>query len=114
LRKPTRRSFLSPAGKAAVATSVATGFPAVVRSSVFGATSPGNRSRREPIAPVEVAHRSCSTCLLHHIAIKTGHQLHWDPIKERFKKRRRGERDAVATDARARRSLADRSTNLAR
>ena len=43
------------------------------------------RSRRQPIAPVEVAHRSCSTCLLHHIAMKTNRKLHWDPIKERFK-----------------------------
>jgi predicted dehydrogenase len=43
------------------------------------------RSRREPIAPVEIAHRSCSTCLLHHIAMKTSRRLHWDPIKERFK-----------------------------
>ena len=39
----TRRSFLSAAGKAAAAVSVATGFPAIVPSSVLGATSPGNR-----------------------------------------------------------------------
>jgi len=43
------------------------------------------RSRKEPIAPVEVAHRSCSTCLLHHIAMKTNRKLFWDPVKERFK-----------------------------
>jgi predicted dehydrogenase len=43
------------------------------------------RSRRQPIAPVEVAHRSCSACLLHHIAMKTNRKLYWDPIKERFK-----------------------------
>src|SRR5262245_10713430 len=43
------------------------------------------RSRKEPIAPVEVAHRSCSACLLHHIAMKTNRKLHWDPVKERFK-----------------------------
>jgi len=43
------------------------------------------RSRKEPIAPVEVAHRSCSTCLLHHIAMKTNRKLLWDPVKERFK-----------------------------
>jgi predicted dehydrogenase len=42
------------------------------------------RSRQQPIAPVEVAHRSCSTCLLHHIAMKTGRKLSWDPAKERF------------------------------
>lgn len=43
------------------------------------------RSRQQPIAPVEVAHRSCSACLLHHIAMKTKRTLHWDPVKERFK-----------------------------
>jgi predicted dehydrogenase len=43
------------------------------------------RSRQQPIAPVEVAHRSCSACLLHHIAMKTRRTLHWDPIQERFK-----------------------------
>jgi predicted dehydrogenase len=42
------------------------------------------RSRQQPIAPVEVAHRSCSACLLHHIAMKTRRTLHWDPVKERF------------------------------
>lgn len=34
---------------------------------------------------MEVAHRSCSTCLLHHIAMKTGRKVSWDPIKERLK-----------------------------
>jgi hypothetical protein len=43
------------------------------------------RSRRQPIAPVEVAHRSCSACLLHHIAMKANRQAYWDPIKEHFK-----------------------------
>jgi predicted dehydrogenase len=43
------------------------------------------RSREQPIAPVEVAHRSCSTCLLHHIAMKAKRKLHWDPLRERFK-----------------------------
>ncbi len=43
------------------------------------------RSRKEPIAPAEVAHRSCSACLLHHAAMKTKRKLYWDPIKERFK-----------------------------
>jgi predicted dehydrogenase len=43
------------------------------------------KSRREPIAPVEVAHRACSACLLHHIAMKANRRLHWDPEKERFK-----------------------------
>jgi predicted dehydrogenase len=43
------------------------------------------KSRQQPIAPVEVAHRACSTCLLHHIAMKTKRRLYWDPVKERFK-----------------------------
>ena len=43
------------------------------------------RSRKEPIAPAEVAHRSCSACLLHHAAMKTKRKLYWDPVKERFK-----------------------------
>jgi predicted dehydrogenase len=43
------------------------------------------RSRQQPIAPVEVAHRSCSACLLHHIAMKTKRELHWDPLRERFR-----------------------------
>ncbi|MBI5821203.1 MAG: Gfo/Idh/MocA family oxidoreductase [Verrucomicrobia bacterium] len=42
------------------------------------------RSRRDPIAPVEVAHRSCSVCILGHIAMKTGRKLKWDPQQERF------------------------------
>lgn len=43
------------------------------------------RSRKQPIAPVEIAHRSCSACLLHHIAMKLPRKLHWDPARERFK-----------------------------
>ena len=42
------------------------------------------RSRKAPTAPVEVGHRACSTCLLHHIAMKTKRKLYWDPAKERF------------------------------
>jgi hypothetical protein len=43
------------------------------------------RSRRTPIAPAEVAHRSCSACLIHHIAMKLERKVHWDPLRERFK-----------------------------
>jgi predicted dehydrogenase len=43
------------------------------------------KTRKQTIAPVEVAHRSCSACLLHHIAMKTNRKLYWDPVKERFK-----------------------------
>ncbi len=39
---------------------------------------------KQPIAPVEVAHRSCSACLLGHIAMKFEGKLKWDPRRERF------------------------------
>jgi predicted dehydrogenase len=42
------------------------------------------KSRKAPTAPAEIGHRACSTCLLHHIAMKTRRHLHWDPAKERF------------------------------
>lgn len=42
------------------------------------------RSRKAPIAPVETAHRSCSACLLHHIAMKLPRRLRWNPDAERF------------------------------
>jgi predicted dehydrogenase len=43
------------------------------------------RSRQQPISPVEMGHRACSTCLLHHIAMKAKRRLHWDLQSERFK-----------------------------
>ena len=43
------------------------------------------RDNKKPIAPVEEAHRACSACLLHHIAMKTKRKMHWDPKKEQFK-----------------------------
>jgi len=42
------------------------------------------RSRQQPISPVEMGHRACSTCLLHHIAMKAKRRLHWGPQKEQF------------------------------
>lgn len=42
------------------------------------------RSRKDPIAPVEVGHRSNSLCLITHIAMKRGRRLEWDPKAERF------------------------------
>jgi len=42
------------------------------------------RSRRDPVAPAEVGHRSCSACLVSHIAMKIDGKLHWDPRHERF------------------------------
>ena len=43
------------------------------------------RSRRQPVAPVEVGHRSCSACLVSHIAMKLPRTLYWDPVRERFR-----------------------------
>ncbi len=43
------------------------------------------RTRQQPLAPIEIGHRACSTCLLHHIAMKTKRRLHWDPEREQFK-----------------------------
>jgi len=43
------------------------------------------KTRKPTVAPVEVGHRSCSACLLSHIAMKLPRKLYWDPIKERFK-----------------------------
>ena len=57
-------------------------------------------TRKQPTAPVEIGHRACSTCLLHHIAMKTKRRLHWDPERERFK----GDDDANAMLSRPQRS----------
>ena len=43
------------------------------------------KSRQQTIAPVEVGHRACSACLIHHIAMRANRKLYWDPLKERFK-----------------------------
>jgi len=43
------------------------------------------RSRQQPIAPIEIGHRACSTCLVHHLAMKLKRRLFWDPLKERFR-----------------------------
>lgn len=42
------------------------------------------RTGAEPIAPVEVGHRSHSVCILTHIAMKLARKLRWDPAAERF------------------------------
>jgi predicted dehydrogenase len=42
------------------------------------------RDNKPTIAPVEEAHRACSACLLHHIAMKLNRKIHWDPKKEVF------------------------------
>jgi len=42
------------------------------------------KSRKQTVAPVEVAHRSCSVCLLGDIAMRLGRKLRWDPDREHF------------------------------
>jgi len=42
------------------------------------------RSRKDPVAPVEVGHRSNTICVITHIAMKLGRKLRWDPKAERF------------------------------
>jgi predicted dehydrogenase len=42
------------------------------------------KSRKQTVAPAEVAHRSCSVCLLGEIAMRLGKKLKWDPETETF------------------------------
>jgi len=42
------------------------------------------RTRKDPICPVEVGHRTNSVCIIHHIAMKLGRKLKWNPVDERF------------------------------
>ncbi len=41
-------------------------------------------SGKPPISTVEVGHRTCTVCLLSHIAMKLPRKLRWDPVAERF------------------------------
>ncbi len=42
------------------------------------------QNKKPTISPAEVAHRSCSACLVAHAAMKTHGKLYWDPKKEIF------------------------------
>jgi len=42
------------------------------------------RARSEPVAPVEVGHRTATMCHLANIAMLTGRPLRWDPDREEF------------------------------
>ncbi len=42
------------------------------------------KTRKAPICPVEIGHRSASLCHLGVIAIRLGRKLNWDPAKEQF------------------------------
>ncbi len=58
------------------------------------------RSRKQPLTPIEIGHRACSTCLLHHIAMKTGRHLHWDPERSGSKTMRRQPRCSLVLSVR--------------
>jgi predicted dehydrogenase len=42
------------------------------------------KSRRDPVAPVEVGHRSATVCHLGNIAMRLKRKLRWDPVLELF------------------------------
>lgn len=52
------------------------------------------RSRQDPIAHVEVGHRSASICHLGAIALRLGRPLRWDPTRETFTGEGAGEANA--------------------
>ena len=62
------------------------------------------KSRKEPSAPIEVGHRSCSACLLHQIAMKVNRKIYWNPKTETFKN---NDKEATAMLSRPRRKKYD-------
>src|SRR5690606_22243171 len=42
------------------------------------------RSRKQPICPAEVGHRTYTVCLIGKIAYQLGRSLQWDYVNERF------------------------------
>ncbi len=42
------------------------------------------RTRKQPVAPAQVGHRSASICHLGTLALRLGRKLNWDPVKEEF------------------------------
>lgn len=62
------------------------------------------KSRQQPVAPIEVGHRSCSACLLHHIAMKLKRKIYWDPVRETFTN---NDKEAMAMLSRPRRKKYD-------
>lgn len=62
------------------------------------------KTRKQPVAPIEVGHRSCSACLLHQIAMKLKRKIYWDPAKETFKN---NDKEAIAMLSRPRRKKYD-------
>lgn len=58
------------------------------------------RSRRRPVADVEIGHRSATVCHLGNIAMRLGRKLRWDPAREEFI----GDADANRMKSRPRRA----------
>ena len=42
------------------------------------------KSRKQPVAPAEGAHRSISACHVSNICVRLGRPVKWDPVKEEF------------------------------
>lgn len=42
------------------------------------------KSRKQPVAPAEVGHRTATICHLNNIAMRLKRKLKWDPVKEQF------------------------------
>ncbi len=42
------------------------------------------KSRQDPYFPVDIGHRVSTVCHLANIALRTGHKLKWDPVKEKL------------------------------
>ena len=42
------------------------------------------KSRQDPVAPVEIGHRSATVCHLGNIAMQLRRKLRWDPVQESF------------------------------
>jgi predicted dehydrogenase len=55
------------------------------------------KSRKAPIAEVEIGHRSATVCHLGNIAIRTGRKITWDPVKEQII----GDKEAAAMATKA-------------
>lgn len=62
------------------------------------------KSGKEPVAPIEIGHRSCSACLLHQIAMKLKRKIYWDPNKEMITN---NDKEAIAMLSRPRRKKYD-------
>ncbi|MGI5913833.1 MAG: Gfo/Idh/MocA family protein [Bacteroidales bacterium] len=76
------------AAAAAAASQIQAGGPGDIRYEISSPHSQDFidcvRSRKEPIAPVEVGCSSSITCILSNVAMELGRTIHWNPATERF------------------------------